>query len=112
MKYQIVILMLQRCSRRKDDMRMPGSFVDVKIDRSHKLQTFERAIQPASIRRGEYRIACRSYDGFNLTGSFSQDLLSQSGNGKLACKFGQLSHTAVPSAKTASRRKRFRRCYR
>ena len=87
MKGQIVVSTLERRGRRQDDVRVPGRFVDIEIDRHHELKAGERPIQLTAVRRRQHGVPGRSYQSLNLSRTFGQNLFSKRDDRKLSGKF-------------------------
>src|SRR5215213_510760 len=90
-------------------MRVSRRFVDVEIDRHHKLETRECAIQHTTVRRRQHWISRECDERLNLSRTLGQNLFGKRSHGQLTPEFRQLSYTTVPARKTPAWGDRLRR---
>ena len=76
---------------------MARGLVDVDVDGHHELETFQRVVERASIRRRQHRIARTGEQGADLAVAGGGDFLGHAGHRQLAREFGQPAHAAAPA---------------
>ena len=80
-KADVVVIVFQCGGGGQNDVRVSCGFIDVRVQRYHKFQPFQGAVQLPSIGGGQYRVTGPSKQCPNLPLARGADFFGQTGGG-------------------------------
>ena len=99
---EVVMVLGQRRNRRQDQVGMARGFVDVKVDRDHEVQCFDRGIEIAPVGRRKHGVAGNGQQRADLAFARCLHFFGQHRHGQFAGELRQAADAALPSPAMAA----------